>query len=202
MVRRYDRYAPWYRYLEWTILLAPGFRRRAIERIRLQPGERVLEIGCGTGRNLQLLRNAVGWTGRVIGVDASPGMLVQARKLVGRHGWENVSLVHRDAATLALESPVDAVYFSLSYSVLPDRASVLDRAWEAMRPGGRLVVTDACVPETRLGRALGPLAEIVATVFPGDPYSEPWSDLTRLSKSVTTERFQAGLYFVCTASKP
>jgi ubiquinone/menaquinone biosynthesis C-methylase UbiE len=202
VVSRYDRVAPWYRFGEWTILLAPGFRRRAVACIGLQPGERVVEIGCGTGRNLALLRDAVGSEGHVIGVDASAGMLAQAQKVISRHGWENVTLACEDAAELTLDEPVDAAYFSLSYSALPERAPVLDRAWEAVRPGGRLVIMDAGIPDTRLGRALAPLAEIVATLFPGDPYSQPWADLARISDSVTVERFEFDLYFVCTARKP
>ena len=61
---------------------------------------------------------------------------------------------------------------------------------------------DAGIPQTRLGRALAPLAEIVATVFPGDPYSQPSEDLARISDSVAVESFQLSLYFVCTAQKP
>jgi demethylmenaquinone methyltransferase/2-methoxy-6-polyprenyl-1,4-benzoquinol methylase len=202
VVARYDRVAPWYRYAEWAILLAPGFRRRAVERISLRHGERVVELGCGTGRNLGLLHDAVGETGHVVGVDAAPGMLDQARKIVATHGWQNVSLLNADAATVELDEPFDAAYFSLSYSVIPDRSAALDRAWEALRPGGRLVIMDAGIPRTRLARALAPAAEIVAKLFPGDPYSEPWKDLTRLSNDVRTERFQADLYFVCTAQKP
>jgi ubiquinone/menaquinone biosynthesis C-methylase UbiE len=201
VVARYDRAAPLYRYAEWSILLAPGFRRRAVQRIGLRQGERVLEVGCGTGRNLTFLRDAVGAEGQVIGIDATPGMLAQARKVVSRHGWSNVSLVHADAASMNVDA-IDAAYFSLSYSVMPDRAATLDRAWDAVRPGGRLVVMDAGIPRTGAARWLGPLAEVVATIFPGDPYSEPWNDLTRLSESVATEHFQAGMYFVCTARKP
>ena len=70
-----------------------------------------------------------------------------------------------------------------------------------MRPGGRLAIMDAGIPNSRLGRLLARPAEIVATVFPGDPYSEPWKDLARLSPSVQTERFQSDLYFICTAEK-
>jgi ubiquinone/menaquinone biosynthesis C-methylase UbiE len=55
-------------------------------------------------------------------------MLANAQKVVSRHGWENVTLVCEDAAKLSLDEPVDAAYFSLSYSVLPERAPVLDRA--------------------------------------------------------------------------
>jgi len=199
---RYDRLARWYRFAGPLILLAPGFRRKAVERLGLKHGDTVLEVGCGTGRNLALLREAVGTDGVVIGVDASGGMLAQARQLVRRHGWKNVRLIQRDAAGLDLEDQVDAVFFSLSYSVLHDRATVLQKAWEALRPGGRLVVMDAGLPENRLGRLLAPFGEAIATVFPGDPYSRPWEDLTALSDTVDTERFQMGIYFICKISKP
>ena len=200
VVARYDRVAPWYRFGEWTVLLAPGFRRRAIARLGLEPGERVMEIGCGTGRNLALLAAAVGSGGEVIGVDAAPGMLAEARKVVSRYGWQNVRLVHEDATRLVVDEHVDVVYFSLSYSVLPERAAALDAAWAALRPGGRLVIMDAGIPNNRLGRLLAPAAEIVASVFPGDPYSEPWEDLGRLAP-VQTERFEFDLYFICTVRK-
>jgi hypothetical protein len=84
---------------------------------------------------------------------------------------------------------------------MPDRDGALDRAWEALRPGGLLAVMDAGMPDSRLGRILGRPAELVATLFPGDPYSRPWEDLRRLTSTVTTERFQLGLYFLCTVRR-
>jgi ubiquinone/menaquinone biosynthesis C-methylase UbiE len=198
---RYDRMARWYRFAGPLILLAPGFRRKAVRRLGLQRGETVLEVGCGTGRNLALLREAVGDDGWVTGVDASAGMLAQARQLVGRQGWKNVSLIEQDAADLALEDRVDAVFFSLSYSVLPDRATVLQKASQALRPGGRLVIMDAGLPPNRLGRLLAPIGEAIATAFPGDPYSQPWQDLKEISDVVDTERFQLGIYFICKITK-
>lgn len=94
-----------------------------------------------------------------------------------------------------------SAYFSLSYSVIPDRDGALHRALEALRPGGLLAVMDAGIPDSRLGQILGRPAELVAALFPGDPYSRPWEDLRRLSSTVTTERFQLGLYFLCTMRK-
>jgi SAM-dependent methyltransferase len=123
---------------------------------------------------------------------------------VGRQGWKNVSLIQQDAAGLDLEDAVDAVdavYFSLSYSALPNREPVLLKAWEALRPGGRLVIMDAGLPASPLGRVLGPIGEAIATVFPGDPYSHPWEDLKAVSDTVTTERFQFGIYFICKITK-
>jgi SAM-dependent methyltransferase len=129
-------------------------------------------------------------------------MLTQARLLVRRHEWKNVRLIQRDAVGLDLEEQVDAVYFSLSYSALPDREPVLLKAWEAVRPGGCLVIMDAGLPASRLGRLLAPIGEAIARAFPGDPYSQPWEDLEAISDTVETERFQLGIYFVCKVIKP
>jgi ubiquinone/menaquinone biosynthesis C-methylase UbiE len=199
---RYDRLARWYRFAGPLILLAPRFRRKAVKRLGVKRGETVLEVGCGTGRNLALLREAVGTEGVVIGIDASGGMLAQARQLATRHGWRNVRLIQQDGAELDLQDQVDAVFFSLSYSVLPDREPVLLKAWDAVRPGGRLVIMDAGLPANPLGRLLTPFGETIATLFPGDPYSQPWEDLKAISDTVTTERFQLGIYFICKVTKP
>jgi ubiquinone/menaquinone biosynthesis C-methylase UbiE len=102
-----------------TILLPHRLRKKAVQRLALRPGETVLEIGCGTGRNLPLLCDAVGNDGQVIGVDASSGMLARAQQWVTRHHRQNVRLLHQDAAELTLPGQVDAALFSLSYSVLP-----------------------------------------------------------------------------------
>jgi ubiquinone/menaquinone biosynthesis C-methylase UbiE len=202
VTRRYDRMARWYRAAEITLLLPHRLRRRAVQRLAMRPGEMVLEIGCGTGRNLPLLCDAVGNDGQVIGVDASSGMLARAQQWVTRHHMRNVRLLHQDAAELTLPGQVDAVLFSLSYSVLPDRDRVLQKAWEALRPDGRLVIMDAGLPDSPLGRLLGPAGEAIATIFPGDPYSRPWEDLTSLSQTVHREWFQFGIYFICAVRKP
>ncbi len=129
-------------------------------------------------------------------------MLAPAQQWITRHDRQNVRLLHQDAAELALPGQVNAALFSLSYSALPDRQPVLEKAWEALGPRGRLVIMDAGLPASPLGRLLGPVGEAIATIFPGDPYSRPWEDLTSLSQSVHSEWFQLGIYFICTVRKP
>jgi ubiquinone/menaquinone biosynthesis C-methylase UbiE len=63
--------------------------------------------------------------------------------LATRHGWKNVRLIHQDAAELDLQDRVDAVFFSLSYSVLPDRDTVLLKTWERT-PGFQTTVLGGC----------------------------------------------------------
>lgn len=63
-----------------------AYRQRAVEALNLQQGDTVVEIGCGTGLNFSLLHQAVGPTGRVIGVDLTDAMLAQARQRVAENG--------------------------------------------------------------------------------------------------------------------
>jgi ubiquinone/menaquinone biosynthesis C-methylase UbiE len=197
----YDRLARFYRAIEPLFLILPTARRKAVAALDLKPGNAVLEIGAGTGRNLPYLVEAVGPSGTVIAVDVSEGMLSEARKLVERHGWSNVQLLAQDAAQLQVDRELDAVLFSLSYSVLPEPRPALARAWERMRPESRVVVMDAGLPDTRLGRLLAPVARLLVKLAPGDPYSRPWDDLGTYAP-VETERFLLGLYYVSAITKP
>ena len=106
----------------------------------------MLEIGCGTGRNFPYLREAVGPSGRVYGVDLSTGMLAKARALCEQRRWRNVELTHEDAADYIAPEPLDGVMFGLSYNTMPHHLTVLRHAWKQLRPGGRIVIMDAKVP--------------------------------------------------------
>jgi ubiquinone/menaquinone biosynthesis C-methylase UbiE len=102
-------------------------------------GERWLDVGCGRGAVLLPVADAVGASGRAVGVDISAGMLEQARALADERGLD-VQLVVGDAMHPDVDGPFDAVASSLVLFFLPDPAAAL-RAWLALTlPGGRLGV--------------------------------------------------------------
>ena len=98
IARRYDRIAGLIGFIDWLFFIPPHFRKRATQHLALRPGDRVLEIGCGTGRNFPYLREAVGASGQVYGVDLSAGMLAKARELCAQQQWTNVEVTQDDAA--------------------------------------------------------------------------------------------------------
>ncbi|HJZ35050.1 MAG TPA: class I SAM-dependent methyltransferase [Solirubrobacterales bacterium] len=200
---QYDRVAPWYRALSPLFLINPLMRRKAVAAMALRPGDAVLEVGVGSGRNLPYLLDAVGPGGSVTGVDLSPGMLTGARKLGDRRGATNVDLIETNAATVEYDRDFDAVLFSLSYSAMPAdvRPPALDRAWDCLRPGGRLVILDGGIARTRLRPVIAPIARQLVKLGPGDPDVNPLDDLAHLGE-VVSEPALLDVYFVYTVVKP
>ncbi|MDK1474650.1 methyltransferase domain-containing protein [Streptomyces sp. 549] len=109
-----------------------------VARLGLPPGSRVLDAGCGTGRALPALRQAVGPEGTVIGVDLTPAMLRSAA-LAGRD--RDGLLVLADVGRLPLRDGVlDAVFAAGLVSHLPDPRVGLRELGRVVRPGGTLAL--------------------------------------------------------------
>jgi ubiquinone/menaquinone biosynthesis C-methylase UbiE len=200
--RRYNRLAKFFVLFEWLFLLPRSIRSKAVNRLELKAGNRVLEVGCGTGRNLAPLLQAVGANGRVYGVDLSEGMLAEARELCAGREWHNVELIRADAVDYALPEPVDGAIFSLSYAVIPKHLDALRHAWNQLRPGGYLVIMDARLPSGITGKLLHPFVVWASrlTVL-GNPDVRPWDELRELTTEFDYEEAQFGTYYICRARK-
>ena len=130
----YDKLAKVYD-LVFGPTLHPG-RLAAIQRMNIQPGERVLEVGVGTGINLSLYpREAV-----VTGIDFSSSMLEKARERAARPDAPPVRLLQMDAADLKFaDDSFDIVYAPYLISVVPDPVKVAQEMRRVCRPGGRII---------------------------------------------------------------
>jgi len=129
-------------YREWA------FRRRAVKALNLKHGDTVLEIGCGTGLNFSLYQEVVGPEGQIIGVDLTDAMLEQARKRVSEKDWRNVELVHSDALAYQFPAGVNGIISTFAFSLIPETRQVIEKAANALAPGGRMALLDFQAPSS------------------------------------------------------
>lgn len=97
-----------------------AYRKMAVEKLHLQKGDTVVEIGCGTGLNFPLIQRYIGQEGKIIGIDLTDKMLAQARKRVQAHDWTNVELVQIDAATYKFPESVNGIISTFAIGLMPD----------------------------------------------------------------------------------
>jgi ubiquinone/menaquinone biosynthesis C-methylase UbiE len=119
-------------------------REAGIRKLAAQPGERILEVGFGTGHCLVEIAKAVGPSGRVLGIDISYQMLAHAQELLTKEGMaDRAELTWDDAEELPFESSgLDGIFFSFTLELFdtPELPEVLAECKRVLRPGGRIVV--------------------------------------------------------------
>jgi len=135
-VEKYRRHAPGY---DASAQRTMPLRRKVVSLLGLAAGEAVLDVACGTGLSLQLLRQAVGPAGRVVGVEVSPEMIGIARERVAAAGWDNVSLVEASMEEAQMQGPFEAVLFNYTHDVLQSPRA-LERIFACVRPGARIAI--------------------------------------------------------------
>lgn len=129
----------------------PGYpqgaqRLQAVQALGLRAGGSMIDVACGTGLNFPLIEAVIGPDGRIVGVDLTDAMLVQARNRIEANGWTNISLVHADAVHFEFPTGIDAILSAYALSQVPECAEVIAHGAAALTAGGRWVVLDLKVP--------------------------------------------------------
>ncbi len=199
MPQKYTAVAPLYDLLSAEGPVYGAGRVAGIPRLRLGPGDTVVDVGCGTGLNFPLLRRAVTETGEVIGIDASEHMLATARRRLGDEA-PNVELVAHDATALGeLREPgraferrrADAVLFTYALSLMRPWRQAWSGALSLARPGARVVVVDMARP-VGPARLLTPLALLATHLGGSDIDAHPWTALAQQCVDVSHVSLKGG----------
>jgi ubiquinone/menaquinone biosynthesis C-methylase UbiE len=152
-------WAPAYDAVSWLMSFgqAPAIRRKTLAVAKLQPGERVLDVGCGPGSLSLPAAGKVGAAGSVAGIDASPEMIAVAR---GKARKKNLDVDFRVAPVEALpfaDGEFDAVLSSLMLHHLPGdvRDAGFSEILRVLKPGGRFVAVDLRGGHSALNTMMG-----------------------------------------------
>jgi len=189
--------------MKWYDIVAPiydhaidktyaPYRQSAVQALHLQPDLTVVDIGCGTGLNFELIINAIGPGGILIGVDSSTKMLDRARQRVKYHNWSNVHLLQSNVGELSqkeLETlnggsvTVDRIICTLGFSVFHDWQTVFQRSFHLLKSGGRYCVMDI------FNDAVTLRTRIVSVLANSDNSRRVWEPLKNICLNYAEDRY-------------
>lgn len=116
------------------------YRRETVGRLPVQRGDVVLDVGCGTGLCLGMLRDKIGSSGRVVGIDESPHMIELAAERAADHDWDNVTLVESAVQDAEIPVTADAAVFCATHDILQSRPA-LENVFGHLQPGAWIVAS-------------------------------------------------------------
>lgn len=192
VLKTYARGSSWYDRFVYAVTLGSQqrLRSRLVRKLALYPGAVVLDLASGTGLNFAAIEEAVGPSGRIVGVDLSADMLSQAYRKILREGWTNVRLIQADITTFRPVEPVDTVLCTFAIGLLSDPNLGARAFVDMVRPGGYVLVADT----RRVGRWYGLLVDPLLRCggrpwIPSSIEDRYWSANPQTALATTTEDF-------------
>jgi len=167
--------APFY---DHELVAFEPLRQLAVDKLRLQPGQTVIDVGCGTGLSFGLLEAAIGPAGRIIAIEQSPDMMDVARRRVADNGWDNIKLIQACAEEASWRGQADALLMHFTHDIVRCQRT-LDHLLGHLKPGATVVSTGLkwalpwCVPVN-----LYVLSAALYSVSSLEGLAEPWTLLT------------------------
>jgi ubiquinone/menaquinone biosynthesis C-methylase UbiE len=195
----YDLAAPLYDAVSAGLFFERALRDRAVRLLAAAPGQRVLDVGCGTGLCLSALSRELGPTGSVVGIDPSGASLDRARRRARRLGCDFTAIV-ADAATHPFApASFDGAIAVFSLSVIPDFRQALGRVHAALKAGARFVVLEQRYPSrTGIVRRVG---AVINTLLSADPERDFAGALQAAGFVVETHPWLGGFYEIYVAAR-
>lgn len=123
------------------------YRKMTIESLELSKGDEVVELGCGTGLNFELVLDKIGSDGKLIGVDITDMMLEQAKKRIQQRSWTNVELIQCDISKYEFPKNLDGIFSTGAIQYSPQYDQIIKKGYDALKPGKHFVVFDFKMPK-------------------------------------------------------
>lgn len=197
--KRYDFTANLYYLLGFREV---AYRKKAIAALKLNPGDTVVEIGCGTGLNFKWLERDVGPEGKIIGVDLTDAMLAQAEARTQRQGWSNIELIQSNAADYVFPQGVNGILSTFALTLSPDYDEVIRRGAEALAPAGRWVIADLKKPDSWTACLMPLLLPLFRPFGVTSDLQDrhPWKSLQRYTQDFSYQEYYFGYTYIASGA--
>ena len=188
------------RIYDLELMLFEPVRQRAINLLQLKTGDRVIDVGCGTGLSLGPLEATVGAEGSIVGIEQSPEMLERARARADDAGWSNVTLINASVEDAAIPVAADAALFHFTHDIMRTPAAVANMIGH-LKPGGRVVAAGlkwAPIRSMPLNLFVWNAALRSTSTLEG--LARPWSNLEQLLQGLEVEQMLGGTVYIASGN--
>ena len=184
------------RIYDFELLLFEPVRHRAIELLRLKKGDRVLDVGCGTGLSLTALENLIGPEGSIVGIEQSPEMLERARARAAENNWRNVDFVSASVEEAAIPLAADAALFHITHDIMRTQGA-LANVVSHLKPGARVVAAGLkWAPVRTMPLNLFVWNAALRSTSTLEGLARPWNHLEPLISELDIEQMLGGTVYV------
>jgi ubiquinone/menaquinone biosynthesis C-methylase UbiE len=184
------------RIYDFELALFEPVRQRAVELLGLKDGERVLDVGCGTGLSLPALEGLVGPGGSIVGIEQSPEMLAQARARAAEHNWNNVEFISAAVEEAVLPPAADAALFHFTHDIMRTPEALANVVGH-LKPGARIVAAGLkWAPARTMPLNLLVWNAAMRSTSTLEGLACPWSHLEPLMSELEVEQMLGGTVYV------
>ena len=163
-------------------------RQKAVELLHLKAGDRVLDVGCGSGGSFPYLVDAVGQSGQVVGVEISPEIIINTKNRIAKNGWTNVQVIEAAAQEVHLTGLFNGLLMFAAADVYASEEA-LKNIVPHLRENARVAAFGAKLSSKGVGSSLNPflrmLFNLSFSTTPRPDY-EPWRSVLRSFTSKST----------------
>ena len=184
------------RIYDLELLLFEPVRHRAIELLHLKSGDRVLDVGCGTGLSFTSMEGLIGAEGSIVGIEQSPEMLERARARASENSWNNVEFISAAVEEAAIPLAADAALFNFTHDIMrtPD---ALANVVSHLKPGARVVAAGLkWAPVRTMPLNLFVWNAALRSTSTLEGLARPWSHLEPLLSGLEVEYMLGGTVYV------
>ena len=184
------------RIYDLELLLFEPVRHRAIELLRLKKGDRVLDVGCGTGLSFASLESRIGANGSIVGIEQSPEMLERARARADENSWLNIELISASVEEAAIPLAADAAIFHFTHDIMRTRGA-LANVVSHLKPGAPVVAAGLkWAPVRTMPLNLFVWNAALRSTSTLEGLARPWSHLEPILQELEVEQMLGGTVYV------